>query len=247
MTTRQRLSLLDLDVDHDEELPGYEESTAPAYDSGTFDEPILTYHLRQYDRKIQILVAYGPCSSTSYRITTNGFRLFTKKPDMEVLYTSHEMRQRRLASMNFDDDGPLPWRPRAHFDHVASNGTRRTYNMESPNFADWTYAIENRNYTWALNVAPVSLVLTEVGSTVVIARFIYSAKGTSAMRGGEVGELWIYRDTLIMEQDGLDKAVCGLMVSLHHLKKMGRHYSNKTAEQGRRGSVTRAMRSLEGS
>ncbi|KAF2853551.1 hypothetical protein T440DRAFT_310145 [Plenodomus tracheiphilus IPT5] len=245
MSARQRVSPLDFDVEHDEELPGYEESTAPAYDSGTFDDPITTYHLRQYDRKIQILVAYGPSSSsTSYRVTTNGFRLFSKKPDMEVLYTSQEMRQRSLATIAFDNDGPLPWRPRAHFDHVALDGSRKTYEMESLNFADWTYAIGNRMYAWALDVAPVSLILTEVDSTVVIARFTYSAKGTSAVRGGEVGELWIYRDALTMEQDGVDKAVCGLMVALSHLKKMGRHYSNGAAELERRDSVTRDVSPL---
>ncbi|KAH9863725.1 hypothetical protein J1614_009657 [Plenodomus biglobosus] len=244
MAARQRLSALDLEVDPDEELPGYEESTAPAYDSCTFDDPVTTYHLRQYDGKIQILVAHGPCSSTSYRITTNGFRFFSKRPDMEVLYTSHEMRQRSLATITFDNNGPFPWRPRAHFDHIASDGTRKRHDMESSNFADWSYAIGTRTYAWALDVAPVSLVLTEMGSAMIIARFTYSAKGTTATRGGEVGELWIYRDALTMEQDGVDKAICGLVVALSHLKKMGRHYSNRTADVERREWVTRDMSPL---
>lgn len=238
-TTRPRLSPFDFDVDYDEELPEYEESTAPAYDSGSSDHPIVTYHLRQYDRKIQVLVAYGPSSSTSYRITSNSFRLFSKKPDMEVLYTSHEMRQRSLATIAFDSDGPLPWRPRAHFDHVAADGRRQTYYMESANFADWTYPIGDRSYSWVLDVRPVSLVLTEADSSETIARFTYSALGTEAVRGGEVGELCIYRDALTVEQDGLDKVVCGLMVVLKHLKKMGRLYTNEGTEDQRRDSTAR--------
>ncbi|KAI8933842.1 hypothetical protein NX059_009543 [Plenodomus lindquistii] len=245
MAARQRLSPLDFDVDHDDELPGYEISTAPVYDSGTFDDPVITYHLRQYDRRIQILVAYGLSSPTSYRITSNGFRLFSKKPDMEILYTSHEMRQRSLATIVFDKDGPLPWRPRARFAYTAPNGTRKAHDMESANFADWSYVIGNQTYAWTLDAAPVSLILRQLGSTAVIARFTYSAQGTLAARGGEVGELWIYCDALTPAQEGVDKAVCGLMVALSQHKKMGRHYSNDATELERRGSATREMVPLQ--
>lgn len=245
MTATRRISALELDAGHDDELPGYEASTAPAYDSGDYDNPLVTYHLRQYDRRIQILVAYGVASSTSYRITTNGFRLFSKKrPDMEVLYTSHEMRQRSVATISFDNDGPLPWRPRAYFDHMSAEGKDTRYNMESANFADWTFAIGQRSFGWAVDMSPVSLVLRELYSTLVIARFTYSSDGTLAERGAEVGELTVYRDSLTMDQTGIDKAVCGLMVALSHLKKMGRHYRNGIADLERMDSVTRNISPL---
>lgn len=236
-TTRPRIGLFGLDDDYDEELPGYEASTAPAYEGETWDHPIVSYRLRQYDRKIQLLVGHGPSSSDSYRITSNSFRIFSKKPDMEVVYTSHAMRQRSLATIAFDSDGPLPWRPRAHFDHVSEDGKRQRYPMESANFADWTFSIANRTFSWALNMRPVSLVLTEADASEVIARFTYSAVGMAAARGGEVGELSIYRDALTAEQEGVDKAVCGLMVALKHLKKMGRHYSNEPTTDSRRDSA----------
>lgn len=245
MTATQRISSLEFDVGHDDDLPSYEASTAPAYESGGYDDPLITYHLRQYDRKIQILVAYGVASSTSYRITTNGFRLFAKKkPEMEVLYTSHEMRQRSVATISFDDNGPLPWRPRAHFEHIDDEGKDTRYDMESANFADWTFPLGERTYAWAVNMTPVSLVLTESHSSLIIARFTYSASGTLAARGAEVGELTIYRDALTMEQGGVDKAVCGLMVALSHLKKMGRHYRNGIAESETTGSLTRTISPL---
>lgn len=245
MTTRPRISPLDFDVGHDEELPGYEESDAPAYESGTYDDPFITYHLRQYDRKIQILVAHGMSSSTSYRITTNGFRLFSKKPEMEILYTSHEMRQRSVGSISFDSDGPLPWRPRAHFDYIDAGGKHTNYPMESVNFADWTFSVDDRTYAWTLDMSPVSLALTEFNSSVTIARFIYSSLGTSAERGAEVGELWIYRDCLTSAQEGIDKAVCGLMVALSQLKKMGKHFANGSAEPARSDSLTRNISPLQ--
>ena len=237
-----RFDLLDdvaLDVAPDEELPGYEASTAPAYDSGLYHEPLFTYSLRQYDRRIQMLVPYGTTAAASYRITTNAFRMFSKKPEMEVLYTSPEMRQRNIASISFDNNGPLPWRPRAHFEYIDSEGSTRRHDMESTNFADWTIALGVRTYVWAVDMRPVSLVLSETNSSIIIARFTYSASGASAARGAEVGELAIYRDGLTMETDGIDRLVCALMVALSQLKKMGRHYSNEGEELQRAGSLSR--------
>jgi hypothetical protein len=245
-TQRIRLSPLDLDVGHDEELPGYEALTAPApaYDSGAYDEPLITYQLRQYDRKIQVLGAYSTAATSSYRITTNSFRLFSKKPEIELLYTSPEMRQRVVASISYDNDGPLPWRPRAHFDHNASDGLDTRYEMESRNFTDWTFQVRDRTYAWRLQLRPVSLVLCAVGSGIAIARFTYSAKGALAVRGAEIGELRVYRDGLTMQQDGIDKLVCGLMVVLTFMKKMGRYYRNEMSQQERADSVTRELSPL---
>ena len=235
-----RLNPWDLDdVAPDEELPDYEADAAPAYDDTAFDEPLMTYHLRQYDRKIQLLVAYGTASKSSYRITTNGSRLFSKKPHMEVLYTSQEMRQRIIAAIKFDNDGPLPWCPRAHFDYSDSNGHPSTHSMKAPNFADWEMDIDGRSYEWTIAINPSSLVLREKSSSVVIARFTYSVCGTQAARGAEVGELIVWRDAVTMDANGMDKVVCSLMVSITHLKRMGRNYTNVSGEPVRAASLTR--------
>ena len=240
MTALQRLSLVDFDVAPDEELPGYDASTAPAYDSVFDDEPLCTYHLRQYDRRIQMFVAYGIPGASSYRVTTNSFRLFSKKPEMEVLYTSPELRQRNIASIAFDNNSPLPWRPRAHFDYTDSDGLATRHDMESVNFADWTIMLQNRTYAWTVDMRPVSLVLCEKGSSFIIARFTYSASGTAAARDAEAGELAIYRDSLTMGREGIDKLVCGLMVPLTYLKKMGKRAYRLCA------SYTRDMLTLRG-
>lgn len=223
---------------HDEELPDYEASTAPAYDDCDHDGPYKTFQLRRYDRKIQMLVTYGPCSNSAYRITTNTFRLFSKRPEMEILYTG-EGRMRTLAAISFDDDGPLPWRPRAHFDHTDLEGTVVRFDMESRNFADWMFTVRDKVYEWRLGMWPISLELNEKDSTWVIARFTYSSRGTLAVRGGEVGGLVIYRDGLTMQQDGMGKVVCSLMVALTQLQKLGRHYSNDDATMSRTGSLMR--------
>jgi hypothetical protein len=230
----------DIDEDaHDEELPDYEADTAPAYDFISFDEPIATFHLRQYDRKIQLLRPYGASEASSYRITTNSFRVFSKKPEMEVLYTSKEMRQRNIATMGFDKDGPIPWCPRAHFVHTDTDGTATAYKMEARNFVDWAIFFGDRRYEWSISIRPASLVLREVNSDFVIARFTYSQSGTQAMRGAEVGELTLFRNPLTMGIHGTDKVVCSMMVAITSLKKMGRNYSNSPDEVMRSGSMTR--------
>jgi hypothetical protein len=234
-----RLNPWDLDNDaHDEELPGYEADAAPAYDNSLDDEPLFIYHLRQYDRKTQILRAYGAPAATSYRITTNGFRVFSKKPEMEVLYTSPEMRQRNIAGLGFDKDGPLPWCPRAHFDYMELDGSSTRHKMEARNFADWSVMLDNRQYEWTIASRPTSLVLREVDVDVVVARFTYSPLGTQAMRGAEVGELVLFRDAIMVDLHGQDLVVCSLMVAITHMKKMGRMYHNPE-EAMRAGSVTR--------
>lgn len=236
---------LDLHDDHDyhdEELPDYDASTAPAYDDGDHDGPYKTFHLIRYDRRIQMLVAYGLTASSTYRITTNTFRLLSKKPEMEVLYTG-EGRMRSLAAISFDDNGPLPWRPRAHFDHTDSGGLTERFDMESRNFADWAVTVGNKVYEWRLGMWPISLELSERDSTLVIARFTYSDRGTLAVRGGEVGDLVVYRDGLTMQRDGIGKVVCSLMVALTQLQKLGRHYSNNDATRSRTNSLMREQAS----
>jgi hypothetical protein len=226
------------DVAPDEELPSYEASSAPAYDEGPYHEPLVTYHLKQYDRRIQMLVAHGGASAaSSYRITTNGFRMFSKKPEMEVLFTSREMRQRNIAEIRFDSDGPLPWCPRAHYDYM-ENGSLTVHQMEARNFVDWRFAVGGTSYEWMLSIQPSSaLILRAVDSALEIARFTYSLLGTQAMRGAEVGELMLFRDRLTMEAHGSDMVVCSLMVALRHLKKMGRNYFNNPEQIMRVGSM----------
>lgn len=221
---------------HDEELPDYDASTAPAYNDGDYDGPYRTFHLRRYDRRIQMLVAYGPTASSAYRITTNTFRLFSKRPEMEVLYTG-EGRMRTLAGISFDDNGPLPWRPRAHFDHTDSEGVAERFDMESRNFVDWAFTVGNKGYKWKLGMWPISLELSQRDSTLVIARFTYSDRGTLAVRGAEVGDLVVYRDSLTLQTGGMGKLVCSLMVVLTQLQKLGRHYSNNDTTRSRTNSL----------
>jgi hypothetical protein len=235
MDVQQRFTCRDLDtalhLDDDEELPGYEASTPPAYGSCFGGGPIVSYHLRRFDRKIQILVAAGPSTASSYRITTHWLRLFSKKPEMEVLYTSPEMRQRKIASIWFDKDGPLPWRPRAHFEYTDDEGTRTRLDMESANFSDWSVVIGRQSCEWRVKMSPVGLALVGQDSGGVIARFTYSAHGAQAVRGAEAGHLEIQQECLAAPKDGVDKVVCSLMVALTQLRRMGRQYSNAGREQ----------------
>ena len=236
----EALELHEEHIYHDEELPDYEASTAPAYDEGDNDGPYKTFQLRRYDRRIQMLVSCGSSGSVAYRITTNSFRLFSKRPEMEVLYTG-EGRMRTLAAISYDNDGPLPWRPRAHFDYTDSGGLTKRFDMESRNFADWAVTVDGKVYEWRLGMWPISLELSQRASTLVIARFTYSDRGTLAVRGGDVGDLVVYRDGLTLQIDGIGRVICSLMIALTQLQKLGRHYHNDSATGSRAGSLVQEL------
>jgi hypothetical protein len=88
-------------------------------------------------------------------------------------------------------------------------------------------SINGVTYAWTSESRPVSLVLQENGTDVVIARFTYSGHGVMATKGAEVGELTIYRDGLSSDNGGVEKIIGGLMVSVMHYKRMGRNYKNE--------------------
>jgi hypothetical protein len=227
MNFPQRMDLLDLEVAHDDELPNYDAATAPAYSRGDYEIPLHTYHLRQVDRKLQTFVPYGPATSPSYKVTTRGARLFSKKPESEIWRsTSRGNPEEHMASIWFDNNGPLPWRPRAHFDHKAVQ-SMSSHGMESRNFIDWAFAIEDTTYLWTLGARPISLELTQKSSPEVIARFIFSGRGITASGGADAGDLSIYHHALSRDNDGVEKIVCGLVVVIANFRKMGKYYWNE--------------------
>jgi len=233
----RRLDVLDFDTP-DEELPGYEPPTAPSYDIEVQEMPLIKYHLRAVDRRVQIFVCYENPAAFSYKVISNNFRLFTKKPEMEVARSmAGSGIEKGVASISFDNSGPLPWRPRAHISHNDSHGGS-THAMEAKNFSDWTVVIGGNAYTWTIEGRPISLVLRGANANVVMAKFTYSTYGTAAANGAEVGELSIYGDELSRTCDGIEKTICGLMVAIVHFKKMGRQYCN--GEVTRVGSRNRA-------
>lgn len=244
MAWAQRINLLELDVGRDEELPDYEPDTTPEYTRGDYETPMHSYHLRQVDRKLQTFVPYGPLASTSYKIRTRGVRLFSKKPESEVWRISGpEKTEERMACIHFDNDGPLPWRPRAHYSHEPPAGSRAlsVHHMESRNFHDWTVEIGNSIYLWALTARPVALEMTELASREVVARFVFSVRGLNASGGADAGDLSIFEHPLSNDHDGVEKIMCGLIIVLANFKKMGKYYWNEEVDL-----VTRATSILGG-
>lgn len=228
MNGEQHRDLFDLEALPDEELPGYEPATAPAYDNEDFDTPIHTYYLRQKNRKLQYWASYGPSANSSFQVVSRGLRAFSKKPDMQMMRTSNgeNVPSHPIATLSFHNEGPLPWRPRANVTHIDSQNMPTKYYMESRNFVDWTILIGDITYAWRLENKPVALVLSEKMATLIIARFTYSSHGTDATDGAVVGDLVIYRDALSVNRDGIEKIIASLMIPIGHFRKMGRHYSN---------------------
>ncbi|OCL01995.1 hypothetical protein AOQ84DRAFT_252506, partial [Glonium stellatum] len=213
----------------EDELPGYDAGIAPLYDEHDFNVPILTYHLRQINRKLQILVPFGPTCDTSYKIffrTT--LNILSKKPDITLNCASPNLpKESSVATMDFDNDGPLPWCPRAVLRCKSANEEpAKTYYMEARNFSDWAVSIGEASFFWRLEDRPYTLVFSEGTSRIVIARFAYSECGTTATNGAEVGQLVIYRQGFLNDNNDLALIICSCCIAITQFKRMGRHYRN---------------------
>jgi len=225
MDSRRHLNIHE-DAAHDDELPAYEPPTAPLYQAS--DGAVLrTYHLRCANRRLQRWVPYGPSRSALYHVKTYGsFRVFSSKPDMAVSQISRETAvERDVASISFDNHGPLPWRPRAQFSYADPEGSVNTVRMESLNFSDWAFTMAGMTLGWYLERKPTCLILEEMSEGTVVARFTYSTSGTMATNGAEVGKLELYRSRVLSEGD-VEKVLASVMVPITHFKRMGRQYCN---------------------
>ncbi|KAF2494031.1 hypothetical protein BU16DRAFT_528198 [Lophium mytilinum] len=226
------------DHEHDhEELPHYEPHSPPVYerrDSSMSSVPKISYHLRQISKKVQILVPFGPTHAPLYKIVSRGAPSFlSKKSEMTLRRVQRgsveALEGDEVANIDFDNNGPLPWCPRAK---IACGSTR--YSMEARNFADWKIPMgEGRSaFYWRLDDRPVSLAFVEGSSGVVFARFTYSECGTVAANGAEVGELVIFRDGFLGDGSEVEMIASSCVIAITHFKKMGRHYRNEKGGLG---------------
>ncbi|CAI6339657.1 unnamed protein product [Periconia digitata] len=215
----------------DDELPDYEPATAPEYTIGDTHIPLHTYYLRQTDRRHQLFVPYGPSASSSFRVASRSARLFSKKADTDIWRIKPgKTAEEHMCSIWFDNNGPLPWCPRAHFSYKYGLEFS-THAMESRNFSDWSIVLGGWNCMWMLEGYPqYRMVLRQRSSDEVIARFNFSAKGTAALGGAEAGDLSIYRHVLTLgpgNMDGMvEKMLCGLVVALANFRKMGKYHKS---------------------
>lgn len=222
-----------------EELPEYE-PPAPSYSREMHEVPLHTFYLRAPDRKSLIVVPYGPSSSSSFKMTSRSFRLFSKKAEMDVWRSGcarAPTEDEYVAGIWFDTDGPIPWCPRARFVRHDPNEGNQTYKMEARNFSDWMISVHGRLYCWVLEARPFSLVLRQDGRQDGVARFNFSKHGLVATGGAEVGDLTIYRERLSQDRAGVETIVCGLVTALVQFKKMGRHYKNEPGAMPQRRAL----------
>ncbi|KAF2808283.1 uncharacterized protein BDZ99DRAFT_464167 [Mytilinidion resinicola] len=247
--TLESLGPTDLPMDdheHDhEELPHYEPHSPPVYerrDSSMSSVPKISYHLRQISRKVQILVPFGPTHAPLYKIISRGSPSFlSKKSEMtlrRVQRGSVEASEGdEVATIDFDNNGPLPWCPRAKI-VCGSGGSAKLYNMESRNFNDWKIPMEGGRsaFYWRLDDRPISLAFVEGSSCLVFARFTYSECGTVAANGAEVGELVIFRDGFLRDGWEVEMIASSCTIAITHFKKMGRYYRNDKKGLGLYGS-----------
>jgi len=219
---------LDTHLEEDEELPQYEPLSLPKYEQ----QPVAVFSLRQVDRKLQLLVPPNSACMTSYKIVHRTFSsIFSRKADMTLsaIEKSLGQEERVVATMNFDRDGPLPWIPRAEIRYIRrTEMTSIRFPLEAKNFAEWRITIGGSLCSWGLDDHPVSLLLVELSSGFILARFSYSIHGTLATKGSEVGELSIYG--ALGAEDGADVelTIASCAIAISHWRRMGRNYTKDT-------------------
>ncbi|KAF1992097.1 hypothetical protein K402DRAFT_416577 [Aulographum hederae CBS 113979] len=246
--------------DHEEdELPSYNQvDPLPTYISRHLHPPVIAYQMFQTDRKVRTLLPTGPSLSCPVRRASTYilrsrtgpslFASFSKKPDM-VLSSAGEAKGGReaggkgqetgIAQIRFDQNGPLPWYPRATVFHNSGSGEGpKVYPLGARDFISWRYHINGGStgpsYLWTLATRPISLVLVEEASESIVARFTYSAEGTRALRGAEVGELCVYGGQRSTDKEVVEMIICSCAVTITQLERMGRWYRNCDGDEGGR-------------
>ncbi|PSN59107.1 hypothetical protein BS50DRAFT_659133, partial [Corynespora cassiicola Philippines] len=130
--------------------------------------------LRQTDRKPTSLYHYCLHTlSALYKIRHNGAsRIFSRKPGKEIFRSSYQCAsEEAIADIRFVNDDSLPWRPKALFIHN-NPGSQDGSTMEAHNITNWTVTIQDIICTWSLKSMPISLVLRERTTDLIIACFI---------------------------------------------------------------------------
>jgi len=246
-------------ADDEEELPDYEEVTTrsrlPGYEERYLLEPVVSYNIYQIDRKLQILTPASRAlfGRPRYRVTARS-GIFSKKADCTLTRlptgaaaAAERTPGKEVALINFSRSGQLPWMPRATVRLVTSQHEAGVDKMEpcymsAPNFSDWKFDFLDDTYFWRLTDKPIALSLFDLNSGSIVARFTYSARGTDASRGAEMGMLDIFGSTRSDDVQTIELVLGTLQVPINHWKNLGRHYKNNincnTAGQIASGATT---------
>jgi hypothetical protein len=231
----------------DDELPAYTHNELPTYierpPSPLNTTPVMTYHLRQQSRTNQILVPFGPSQpSLSFRIVTRaGMKLFSKKKSDICVIRTTRSRTNSIASnsssgsdsdtavevawINFENDGKLPWMPRARSTITDKNNHKKDLPMSARNFRDWTISIDDTNYIWFVLERPTCLELhkSDLSSHNPVARFTHTRLGSRASGGAEVGTLDIFKWFELPDGPDLTTVVGTCALVMEHFRRMGKH------------------------
>lgn len=229
MSLNRNLDVMGLDIVPDEELPAYSPTDAPAYQARDPHMPVFVYRLTQLGHRTQQWVLHDTASTrTIYQVRGRPLlHVFSQEPDLVISKVSHSQEPLGSVKLN-DDDGSLPWRPRARILHHDGTGVSRGYRMESRNLADWSMVLGDVAYEWRLGACPIRLVLSSAGGA-VMAQFTWSCTGTLSRKGDIVGELVVYSGALSADDVGVEVVLCSVLVPIVHLKRMGRRCWNVPA------------------
>jgi hypothetical protein len=254
-----------------DELPDYEGATSSS------TAALHVFEFRQHNRKhVTISEIPAPGSTDPGVVYTlrarSGPSLFSKKPEFTLLRersgagrnasvaSTRSARSTRsqnagadaeagevLATLGFDEKGPLPYMPRAWVALAGDRDAARdpaTVRVEAPNFSDWrpsppaAAALFPRGpVRWALHTAVdglVTLDLVAPGGGARLARFTFSQVGALATDGALMGRLVFPMGGAALAACGgrFDLMLAGFLVAIKNFARMGRYHRNKAGVPG---------------
>ena len=210
--------------------PPYSPSRFPQQQPGSFSpaQPV-TYQLRQIDRKHQILVPLGATAVPAYSIQKNSLPgLFNKRPDMTISrMSSPALVEGVVANLRLDRSGSYPWVPRATISYEDVGMLDQHMALEDFQNWRWTVDIGGVPHHWSMLYNPTSLVLAESHTGAIQATFVYSAYGTAAQGGQEIGQFFTPFNIWDTATSFIEQVFFSACVVIAFCKDMGKVFSNR--------------------
>jgi hypothetical protein len=210
------------------QTPPYSPSRSGQQQRSSSSTQLLTYQLRQINRKHQTLVPLGPVAVPSYSIQKNSVTgFFMKRPDITISrMSSPELIDGVVANVHLDRSSSYPWVPRATIRYEDAGTLDQHLALEDFQRCRWKVDIGGVPHNWSTVFYPTSLVLAEEQTGAIQATFIYSEYGTAAYGGQEVGQFSIIYNLQDADTVRIEQVFFSACQVISFWKDMGRAFSN---------------------
>jgi hypothetical protein len=212
----------------DDVPPPYSPSRFAQQQRSSSSTQLLTYQLRQINRKHQTLVPLGPTAVAAYSIQKNSVTgFFTNRPDITISrMSSPKLVEGVVANLHLDRSSSYPWVPRATISYEDAGTLDQHLVLEDFQRCRWKVDISGVPHHWSMLFHPTSLVLAEEHTGAIQATFKYSAYGTAAHGGQEVGQFSILHNLQDTDTSRIEQVFFSACLVISFWKDMGKAFSN---------------------